>query len=281
VLLGGTVVPDAVRPGGRVVVEPPEADPRRRWRIDIRSVTPRSEGWSGAAARLGLPEPLPLASPTFDPPVIERRFYWTILARGDERVVGVPASWNSQQRWEPAGFGWRQQPVVAEADLASWIEAVAGGEAVGQPAAATDPPLAGHRFAYSGLGRPDPAVAWLVPDWLILLASSGAALAFGITVVYRPWFRRVPVLVVAAAAVGFLAAVAPAAAPLVAQAALPGCVLAVAAWALRRVLEPAPVAATAPSAIPASSLTRFRDGASLIVDSAVVAGSTATRRRSP
>jgi hypothetical protein len=281
VLLGGTVVPEAVRPGGRVVVETPETDPRRRWRIDIRSVTPRTGGWSGMATRLGLPEPLPLSSPSFDPPVVERRFYWTILARGDERIVGVPASWNSQQRWEPAGFGWSQQPVVSEADLAAWIDAAAGGPIDAERAAATDPPLAGHRFAYSGLGRPAPAVAWLIPDWLILLVSSGAALAFGLTVVYCPWFRRVPVLVVAAAAAGFLAAVAPAVAPLVAQAALPGGVLAVAAWALRKVVEPARLDVGGPGGPGASSLTQLREGASLVVESAVTGGSTATRRRIP
>lgn len=281
VLLGGTVVPSAVRPGGRVVVDPPEVDPRRRWRIDIRSVTPRDEGWAGVAARLGMPEPMLLASPTFDPPVVERRFYWTILARGDERVVGIPAAWNSEQRWEAAGFGWRQQSVVSDADLAAWIEAVAGGDAHGEPAVNADPPLAGRHFAWSGLGRPESAVAWLIPDWLILLVSSGAALALGLAVVYRPWFRRVSVLVIAAAAAGFLAALAPAAAPLVAQAALPGCLLAVAAGALRRVLEPARAVSAVAGPPPASSLTRVREGASLIVESAVATGSTATQRRSP
>lgn len=280
VMLGGTIVRDAIRPGGVVVIEPPEADPRRRWRIDIRSVTPRDAGWPGIAARFGLPDPIDLAAPTFAAPTSERRFYWTILARGDERVVGVPAAWNSQQVWEPAGFGWRQRPAVTEADLASWIAAAADGDADRGPPVSREPPLTGRLFAFSGLGPPAPVVAWLVPDWLILLASSGASLALGLAILYRPWLRRVPVLVVLAAALGFLAAVAPAVAPLVAQAALPGCGLAVAAWALRAVLDPAGRGAGLPAApLPPSSVALPRGGASLVIDPAVAMGSTATRRR--
>jgi hypothetical protein len=280
VMLGGTIVRDAMRPGGVVVIEPPEADPRRRWRIDIRSVTPRDSGWPGIAARFGLPDPIELAAPTFAAPTSERRFYWTILARGDERVVGVPAAWNSQQVWEPAGFGWRQRPAVTEADLASWIAAAADGDAERGPPVSREPPLTGRLFAFSGLGPPAPVVAWLVPDWLILLVSSGASLALGLAILYRPWLRRVPVLVVLAAALGFLAAVAPSVAPLVAQAALPGCGLAVAAWALRAVLDPAGRGAGLSAApLPPSSVALARGGASLVIDPAVAMGSTATRRR--
>jgi len=281
VLLEGTVVRDAVRPGGRVVIEPPEPDPRRHWRVDVRSVTPRDTGWAGVASRFGLPQPIRLAAPTFAAPTIERRFYWTVLARGDERVFGMPASWNSQQVWQPAGFGWRQTSAVAEGELAAWI-AAADGEADRGPQPPAEPPLAGRLFAYSGLGSPEAVVAWLVPDWLILLASSGASLGLGLAIVYRPWLRRVPVLVVVTAVLGFLAAVAPAAAPLVAQASLPGFGLAAAAWALRMLLDPARTdsGGFAPPPSPSSAIGP-RPGQSLIIDPAVVTGSTATRRRPP
>jgi len=281
VLLEGAVVRDAVRAGGRVVIEPPEPDPRRHWRIDIRSVTPRDEGWPGIASRFGLPQPIRLSAPTFEKPTIERRFYWTVLARGDEQVFGMPASWNSQQVWEPAGFGWRQKSAVTEGELTAWI-AAAGGDAdrIKEPPA--EPPLAGRLFAYSGLGSPEPVVAWLTPDWLILLASSGASLGLGLAIVYRSWLRRVPVLVVIAAMLGFLAAFAPALAPLVAQAALPGCGLAAAAWALRTLLDPGPMGAGAAAVPqPPTSLPVPHGGPSLIIDPAVVTGSTATRRRPP
>lgn len=273
VLLGGAVVRDAIRPGGRVVIEPPEQDPRRRWRIDIRSVTRRDAGWGGIASRFGLPEPIRLAAPTFDGPTNERRFYWTVLVRDDEHVFGMPASWNSQQVWAPAGFGWRQKAVVTEADLAAWI-AAADGDADRGLQRPPEPPLAGRLHAFSGLGAPAPVTAWLVPDWLILLASSGASLGLGLAIVYRPWLRRVPVLVMVTATLGFLAAIAPAVAPLVAQAALPGCALAAAAWALRGFLEP-PRPGAAPGAVAA------RGSPSLVVDAAVATGSTATRRRLP
>jgi hypothetical protein len=90
----------------------------------------------------------------------------------------------------------------------------------------------------------------------------------------------VPVLVVLAAALGFLAAFAPSVAPLVAQAALPGCGLAVTAWVLRAVLDPASRGAGLPAApLPPSSVALARGGASLVIDPAVAMGSTATRRR--
>ena len=282
VLLEGAVVRGAVRAGGRIVIEPPEQDPRRHWRIDIRSVTPRDAGWPAMASRFGLPQPIRLAAPAFEKPTIERRFYWTVLARGDEHVFGMPASWNSQQVWEPAGFGWRQKSAVSEGELAAWI-AAADGDADRGPQSPPEPPLAGRLFAYSGLGSPEPVVAWLVPDWLILLASSGASLGLGLAIVYRSWLRRVPVLVVIAALLGFLAAVAPALAPLVAQAALPGCGLAAAAWMLRALLDPGRTGSGAAAAVPQppSSMVVPRGGPSLIIDPAVVTGSTATRRRPP
>jgi len=281
VLLGGEPVPGAVRPGGRVVVETPESDPRRRWRLDIRRVSPRDRGWAGLAARFGLPEPLPLAAAAFDPPVIERRFYWTIHTRSDERVFGIPRTWTSQQRWRPAAIGWTQESAVGDAELAAWIDAVAlGGD--GEPPR-IDPPLAGRSCTFAGIGLPAPAVAWLVPDWLVLLASSGAALGLGLAVVYRPAFRRLPVVILAAATAGLLAALVPAVAPLVLQAAVPGVGLAVAAWALRRVTErrggPSLMVGTEPQ--PASSFARTRGGAALIVDPAAVGGSSVARPRSP
>lgn len=282
VLLGGTVVRDAVRPGGRVVIEPPEPDPRRHWRIEIRSITPRDAGWAGIASRFGLPEPIRLAAPTFAASTIERRFYWTVLARGDERVFGVPVSWNSQQIWEPAGFGWRQTSAVTEAELAAWVAAAADGDLDRGSQKPAEPPLAGRLFAYSGLGSPEAVVAWLVPDWVVLLASSGAALGLGLAILYLPWLRRVPVLVVVAATLAFLAAVAPAVAPLVAQAALPGCGLAAAAWALRVLVDPARSAsAVAVAPPPPSSVAAAVGGPSLIIDPATAMGSTATRRRPP
>jgi len=68
---------------------------------------------------------------------------------------------------------------------------------------------------------------------------SGPLLALGLTMVYRPAWRRVPA-VFALALPATLAAVAfPAIAPLVVQAAIPGCLLSFLAAGLRRATEPA------------------------------------------
>jgi len=280
VLLGGEPVPAAVRPGGRVVVETPETNPRRRWRLDIRCVRPRDRGWAGFAARFGLPEPLPLVAAVFDPPVIDRRFYWTIHTRSDERVFGIPRTWTSQQRWQPAAFGWTQRAVVDDAELAAWIDAAARGGDSEPPR--VDPPLVGRSCAYAGIGLPAPAVAWVVPDWLVLLASSGTALGLGLAAVYRPAFRRAPILVLTAATCGLLAALAPAVAPLVLQAALPGVGLALAAWGLRRATAPRLPAPVVVGIEPhqASSVARTRGSGAVLVEPAV-GGSSAVRTRTP
>jgi hypothetical protein len=114
-----------------------------------------------------------------------------------------------------------------------------------------------------------------------VLAASGVALSLGLALVYRPWWRTPGVWITLAAVLAVAAAIWPDLAPLVAQAAVPGLVLAAVAWALRSFTTrgsgggqriPPPSAA-------ASSLTRFHGTPSLIVSSGVEAASTASRMR--
>jgi len=145
-----------------------------------------------------------------------------------------------------------------------------------------EPTPVGRTFAFAGIGLPAPAVVWLVPDWVVLMLSSGATLGIGLALVYRPIFRSVPMLLLAAAAVGLLAAFAPAAMPLLIQMALPGCGLAVVARALRAMLERRS-ASRAPGKVElgaASSLTRTRPGISPLAESVISGGSSAVRSRS-
>ena len=111
VRLDGDLVPATVR-GGRLVVDLPRTDPARRWQLDLRSTSRRDTGWSGVAASLGLPGPIRLAPPVFEPPVLERRFYWTLHVRPDEHVFGLPAGWTAQQRWQRGRIGWEQRPAA-------------------------------------------------------------------------------------------------------------------------------------------------------------------------
>lgn len=70
-----------------------------------------------------------------------------------------------------------------------------------------------------------------------MFIASGAVLGAGLAAVYTPALRSLPVLVGVVAVVGLAMAAFPDVAPILAQAAVPGGVLAVAAAALRRLVE--------------------------------------------
>jgi hypothetical protein len=284
VRLDGDLVPATVR-GGRLVIDLPRADPARRWRLDLRSTSRRDGGWGSIAGRLGLPGAVRLEPPVFEPPVLERRFYWTLHVRPDEQVLGQPVGWTAQQRWQRGTIGWEQRPAATPAQIADWLEAVAIGQDAGAdpvPRGGLLPPLAERALVFSGVGPPGDAVLWLVPNWCLVLAASGAALALGLAMIYRPWWRSPRVWITLAGALALAAAARPDLAPLVAQAAAPGLVLAAVAWALRSLTtrgRSGGVRLPSPSAA-ASSLTRFNAASpSLIVSSGVEAASTASRMR--
>jgi len=285
VRLDGDLVPATVR-GGRLVVDLPRTDPARRWQLDLRSTSRRDTGWSGVAASLGLPGPIRLAPPVFEPPVLERRFYWTLHVRPDEHVFGLPAGWTAQQRWQRGRIGWEQRPAATPVQIADWMEAVAIGQDTGvdpAPRGGQLPPLSERSVVFSGVGSPGDSVLWLVPNWCIVLVASGAALAVGLAAVYRPWWRRSGVWIACAASLALAAAMSPDVAPLVAQAAAPGVVLAAVAWALRAFAERRSTSAglrMASPPAPASSLTRLNAASpSLIVASGIDDASTTTQAR--
>ncbi|MCE9632408.1 MAG: hypothetical protein K8S94_17080 [Planctomycetia bacterium] len=288
VRLDGEFVTGAVRPAGRIVVDLPRVDPVRRWRLDIRTVAPREDGWPGIAVRAGLPVPVRLEPPLFEGPVLERRFYWTLHVRPDEHVLGLPRQWTSQQRWIPGAWGWRLEAATTPTQLAAWMAAAAGGKPAQRPldearsaGLASAPPLNENTFVFSGIGDPGAVSPWLVPEWFVVLLASGMSLACGLALVYRPAARRLPWVIAAAAGLGLAAAAAPGVAPLVGQAAVPGAVLAIAAWAIRLASEPRVRRASGwrlPIGQPASSLTR-PNAASLIVAPTVDESPTATDAR--
>jgi hypothetical protein len=269
VRLDGRPLAGITRRSGCFVLElPDQGGPRL---IEIRS----SAAWGGAAAGLGLPWPLPLDAPEFPGDVLQRRFYRELLLSPDDHPIGLPTRWTSQQRWAWNGLGWWRTATSPSSELSGWVAAAAGLSGPQQFGLLADtPPLRQSRFVYAGVGSPGRAAAWVVPTWLLVLVASGTSLAIGLALVYRPAWRQTPVLLGLLASAALLAAAAPQAAVLMAQAAVPGAALAVLAATIRWFLEQ-PTARPRP-AVPAaaSSLTRTNSPAvSLIVGAGSESGS--------
>jgi hypothetical protein len=242
--------------------------------LEIRTVAP----WGGTVAGLGLPWPMPLEPPVFPPEVIQRRFSWELALLHGDHLVGLPSRWTGQQAWAWQGLGWAPRPTVSSGDLAAWI-----GETLGRPAvtvAAAAWPLQDRRAVYAGIGPPGSAAAWVVPTWLVVLLASGLALAIGLALVAVPAWRTPAVVLGLAGCVTILAAARPDVAPLAAQAAAPGAVLAALAAMLRQRGAAASRRSGRPVIGPTSSLTRTAaPTASLVVASSIDSGSRATAGR--
>lgn len=271
--LDGSPVPLQPRGDNVYVIDVTPPGPGGRL-LEIRTVAP----WGGTIAGLGLPWPMPLDPPGFPADVIQRRFSWELATLPGDHLVGVPTRWTGQQQWAWQGFGWARQATVSSVALADWIAQTLGRPAVTVAAPAW--PLQNRRAVYAGIGPPGRAAAWVVPTWVVVLLASGTALAVGATMVAVPVWRSAPVVLGLLGCGTVLAAAVPDAAPLLAQAAAPGAVLAALGAALRRRGEPAPRHSGRPVAGSPSSLTRTAvPTASLVVASSIESGSRATAGR--
>jgi hypothetical protein len=249
VQVDGSPVPLAARDDGRLLIDIASPGGGSRL-VEVRTTSP----WGGTFAGLGLPWPLPLAAPRFAAGVLERQFSWEVAVLPNDHLLGLPTRWTSQQRWSRAGLGWQREATVTTAELADWVATTLGRPAVAVSVAA---PQQDRRFVYAGIGPPGEATAWLVPMWSIVLAASGAVLAIGLGMVYRAALRRPAVVLGLAAAAALFAVTLPETAALVAQAAVPGALLATLAAALRWLTERRPARRPAwQPAGQASSLTR-------------------------
>jgi hypothetical protein len=249
VRLDGRRQPGSVRPDGRVVVDLPRRVGEATWLVELVARRDHGGPLTGVDAA-SMPVAVVLEPPSFPAGTVQRRFYWELLLEPDQHALGHPSGWTSQQRWTWQQFGLHRVPIVTREALVSWFDAalaapsgspldLAAADAV--PAAAArrgvDAPVDGPRLVYAGIGPPPPGRIVVVPTWLLVLCASGAVLAAGLAAVYRPALCRLPVLVGAAAVAGLAVAAFPDVAPIVAQAAVPGAVLAVAAAILRPLVE--------------------------------------------
>ncbi|MFM8415097.1 MAG: hypothetical protein ACKOCX_10270, partial [Planctomycetota bacterium] len=270
--LDGSPVSVQARGEGRIAIDMTPPGPGGRL-LEIRTTAP----WGGTFAGLGLPWPLPLDPPAFDPDVLQRRFSWEVAVLPGDHLCGVPARWTGQQRWAWQGFGWTREATVSSGELADWVAQTLGRPAVTVAAPAWAPEA--HRSVYAGIGAPGTAAAWVVPTWAVVLVASGLALAVGLGMVEKPAWRS-PRAVLGMLACGtLLAAALPDTVPLAAQAAAPGVALAALAAGLTWFGRPTRRRRSPPVSGPASSLTRAASPTvSLIVGSSVERGSQVVGR---
>ena len=278
VRLDGRRQPGSLRPDGRVVVALPRRVGEATWLVELVARRDHDGPLPGFRAA-SMPVAVVLEPPSFPSGTVQRRFYWELLLEPDQHALGHPSGWTSQQRWTWQPFGLHRVPLVTREALVSWFDAalatpsgspldLAAADAV--PAAAArrgvDAPVDGPRLVYAGIGPPPPGRIVVMPTWLLVLCASGAVLGAGLAAVYRPALCRLPVLVGAAAVAGLAVAAFPDVAPIVAQAAVPGAVLAVAAAILRPLVEgrTAEQRNSGPGG-GASSLTEVAPRASLII----------------
>lgn len=268
VRLDGESLPAAVRPDGRVVIDLPARANAAALLLEILVERQRSGllDMVGAAARL--PTRVTLEAPRFPEGTLERRFYWELLAPADEQAFGHPADWTPQQQWEWTAVGLRRSPVVSRDRLRAWISATGsrgagvGGRVVPLP---PDLPTPGTRTLYSGLGTPGAGRIWLLPAWLLVLAASAPALGLGLLVVRQPRLRSPAVVIAAAVVAGLATAMFPETAPLIAQAAVPGAVLAVVAGGLQWLVNRGGFAPRGGAVPPVSASSVTQPAPSLIV----------------
>lgn len=279
----GAAIPVSVRPDRRIAIDLPRDGGRSRWLLEVRRTEPRVHAWGDIGVLLGMPGPITLDPPTFEEGITQRRFYWEIDTAPDEYVLGTPLRWTSQQRWQPVGLGLDRVPVVSRRMLAAWVRGAAvaddrGGFIPGVDpllAAAAELPRLERRAVYSGVGPPGRASAWVVPTWVLVLCGSAVSLTVGLAMVYVPGWRRPGLILGTAAVATVAAAMFPDVAPLVAEAAIPGGLLALAAWGLRVVVEERDALTSTgvrPGGTSGSSITRAMPAD----PSLIVAGSSAS-----
>ena len=154
-----------------------------------------------------------------------RHAYWQLFLPPEEHLVTSPCAWTGEFAW-----GWNQiyfgrQPVLAQADLETWVGLRRGGSG---PA-----PAGMNVYLFSCLGRIAPCEIVTAGRSTIVFVASGLALLAGLLLIYVPAARRPPVLLAAAAILAVLTAIYPELAMMAAEASVLGLALAMLALFLR------------------------------------------------
>ena len=200
--------------------------------VEVRQA--RKENWlSGLLPGMSW---LEFQSPSLPSSALYGRVVWEVLVPESSSLFWGPEGWTSQQVWGWNRSGFRQIPAVSVQNLASWVTASANLQAnlpkrLGVDTLFMPQDFIEHRMVFCDAGSPANVSCFLVPRWLLILASSGIPLVAGVILTFRP--RLAPAALILAAVL-FITGMAiwPTVTFCVLQASLPGLAFAVPAGAV-------------------------------------------------
>lgn len=148
-----------------------------------------------------------------------RRVYWQLVLPEDRHLIASPDELTSEMAWAVDRWPLMQRPVMDQRQLEAWIKASR------QPLL----PRGANEYLFGALGRWPTLNVLAAPRWMIVSASSVAVLGFGLLLIHVPRLRSPALLLSVAVIVAGAAVTAPQAALVLAQGAILGLIVAVAA----------------------------------------------------
>jgi hypothetical protein len=263
VLLDGSPARVLSRSAGRLLVEVPQATPR-----DVATVSEPASHTLELRYRTPIQFALVTRHAITPPQLIGRTALseacWHVVLPSDKHVIRSPDQMTAASQWQWLGGFWGRGPTRSQSDLEKWVGATSQ----------LEPSTAQNQYLYTGLSPVATIALVTTPRWLIVLAASAAVLSLALAGLYLPvlnwrWLLGAGVCVIAVLTMLF-----PVPALLVAQAALLGVALAVAAAASRRLLaQPTPWRVNLPASTSPRHAASRSDSA--VLTPVVAAGSTA------
>ncbi len=164
------------------------------------------------ADRGGRAGPLTLAFPLLDQHVAVRRMYWQVALPHDEFLIVEPQGLSPEYVWRWRGAYLARRPLWEQSALEAWCGAQREPEL----------PTSTHRYLFSSLEIPPAVHVTTVSRSMGVLLAAGVVLACGLLLLYAPRLRHPLVLLLVAVVAGAAGGLAPEAALLGVQAAVPG-----------------------------------------------------------
>ena len=181
-------------------------------------------------------------SASMRPPLVEsasppRRVYWQLCLAADEHLIAHSSDWVAEMQWSTGEWPLAQRASLDQEQLEIWIGASR------QDAL----PRGANTYLFSTLGETGPLEVTSANRRTILVAGAGAALALGLAIVHLRAIRRPDVALVLAVFVATLGLMLPAAGVLLAQTAVVGLAVALAAAAWSWAISGKTILSTAPA----------------------------------